>query len=97
MDLTLTPGLFFATAIICAIVLKVGSDIKRDLARIECQLTGHGYAEFKKRYDDEARCPRCKEVILTKAPESAGPGMQLDEDTLHQRVCRLEKALGVDD
>lgn len=81
--------------VICAAVFYATNGMKRDLARIQCQLTGHWHAEFKKKYDDEAHCPRCKDLIRTKPPESDGPGMQVGEDTLHQRVVRLEAALGV--
>lgn len=80
---------------ICAVMFYATNAIKRELARIQCELTGHWHAEFKKKYDDEAHCPRCKELIRTKAPESDGPGMQFGEDTLHQRLARLEVALGV--
>jgi hypothetical protein len=81
----------FAT---CAVVLHAAHGIKRDLARIQCELSGHGYVEFKK-YQERAYCPRCKDVIATRPIESEGPGMQSGEDTLHQRISRLEEVLGV--
>src|SRR5947209_5241769 len=77
-----------STLIICAVTIYGQRQIQRDLARIKCQVTGHGWAEFKHKYDEEAYCPRCKDLIRTKAPESEGPGMQSGEDTLHRRICR---------
>jgi len=67
------------------------------LHQIMCELNGHGAPEFKRKYDDTAYCPRCKDAIASRAPESNGPGRQLCEDTLHQRICRLEAALGVEE
>jgi len=84
-----------STLTICVAVFHATNGIKRDLARIQCELTGHWHAEFKKKHDDKAHCQRCKDVIRTRAPESDGPGMQFGKDTLHQRVSRLEAALGV--
>ena len=72
------------------------NETKRELARIQCELTGHWHAEFKKKYDDKAHCPRCKDPIRVKATESDGPGLQYGEDTLHQRLVRLEAALGIE-
>jgi hypothetical protein len=86
-----------ATLTICIAVFYAVHIIKRDLARIKCELSGHWHAEFKKKYDDAARCPRCEDIIRTRAPGNDGPGMQVGEDTLHQRICRLEAVLGAEE
>ena len=79
---------------ISAVVFYATNAIKHELAWIECQLTGHWGVEFKKKYQDVAHCPRCKEPIASRAPGS-DTIMQLCEDTLHQRISRLEAALNV--
>jgi hypothetical protein len=86
-----------STIVICAAVFGGPEDSSRDLARIQCELSGHWTAEFKTKYGAEARCPRCKEIVRVRAPGSDGPGMQSCEDTLHQRIYRLEKALHVEE
>ena len=66
--------------------------VKNELAWIECQVTRHWGVEFKKKYQDVAHCGRRKAAIASRAPVS-DVIMQLCEDTLHQRLSRLEKAL----
>ncbi len=85
-----------STLAICAAVFYATHGIKRDLARIQCELTGHGGVEFKKKYQDVANCPRCKDAIASRAPGS-DTIMQLCDDTLHQRLSRLEAALNVEE
>lgn len=80
----------------CLLALYVSIQVRqlrRQNARLLCELNGHGYADFKGDYATEARCPRCKEPIRVKAPESAGNGLQSCEDTLHQRLITLEQHL----
>ena len=86
-----------AALAICATFFYETNGISRDLARIQCELNGHWGVEFEKKYQEEARCPRCNEVVRVRALGSDGSGMQFCEDTLHQRISRLEKALQVDE
>jgi hypothetical protein len=41
-------ALLVSTIVICPVVLDATRGIKRDFARIKCELTGHWHAEFKK-------------------------------------------------
>ncbi len=76
----------------CGIILYATHGIKRDLVRMRCELTGHWPAVFKK-YDERGCCPRCGDIVATRPVESDGPGMQLGEDTLFQRIEWLEQAI----
>lgn len=77
----------------CAIILYATHGIKRDLLRIRCELTGHWAPQFTKKYDQVGCCPRCGDIIATKAIESDGPGMEYGENTLFQRIECLEQAI----
>lgn len=91
---------WMAIAIVSAVLYEIHemkSALKREIARIQCELSGHCGTEFEKKTDDTAYCLRCKDPVRTRAPGSNGPGMQYGEDTLHQRICRVERALGLED
>jgi hypothetical protein len=88
-------NLLFALVLLCVGWMAVGR-IRRDLARLQCELTGHWAAEFKRKYQEEARCPRCGEIVRVRPIESEGDGMQSGEDTIHQRLSHIEEALGIE-
>ena len=64
--------------------------IKRESARIKCELGGHCHAELKRKYDDQAYCPRCTDAITTRAPssDSLSPEKRLEahDDERNARV-----------
>jgi hypothetical protein len=72
-------------------IFYAAHQIRRNMAWMRCELRGHWSAVFEK-YDDTGYCPRCKESIATRPPESDGPGMPT-VDTVHERISRLEEAL----
>ncbi len=76
----------------CVGVLYIARVIQRETAWLRCEFGGHWVAAFEK-YDETGYCPRCKEAIASRAPESHGPGMQSCDDTLQQRLSRIEDAL----
>lgn len=88
---TWTPLVALVGSLLALYVAQQVRKLRRENARLLCQLSGHGYAEFKGDYATEARCPRCQEVIRGKAPESTGDGLQSCEDTVHQRLNVLEQ------
>jgi len=80
----------------CIGLLRSQWQLRREIRRLRCELSGHSEPMFK-RFATDGYCLQCKNVIAIRAPESSGQGLQRAGDTLHQRIARLEAALRIED
>jgi hypothetical protein len=88
---------FILTLLVLGVLYQL-HQVRRDIARMCCHVSGHGVATFEK-WGNVGYCPLCKEQIATRPPESAEDylGMQSGPDTLYQRTERIAAKLGVED
>ncbi len=91
-------ALGLAVVVLLLVVLYQLDRLKRDVAWVHCQLDGHWPPKFPK-IGESGLCGRCGKEIATRPIEQTedAVGMPLGEDTIFQRVLKIEAKLGIDE